>query len=55
MKYDQAVRYACARCGFEKFLPEDPADPSQRVRTGCERCGTIRTHKLARKTYGTPP
>jgi len=54
MKYDHAVRYACTRCGFEKFLPEPIDDPSPRIRTGCQRCEAITPHTPTYRTYGVP-
>lgn len=54
MRADHGVRYACQRCGTEQFLPEPVADPSQRVRAGCDHCETITSHTLTYRTYGVP-
>lgn len=46
------TRYRC-RCGETKMIPERPfndPDSDPEIRTGCQECGRITTHK----PVGTP-
>ena len=40
----RATRYRC-RCGATKCVPEDPLAPSPTIRTGCQSCERIATHR----------
>lgn len=35
-------KYRCESCGETKFVPESPSDAPRSIRTGCNRCSTIR-------------